>query len=74
MRLKLIKNRIFGVKTSRVCHLYTQRYNGRHYVKLRNMTSTSGLSILMHGFIPLPDAKSCDKNVFAILFEAIYSS
>ena len=32
MTLKLLKNRIFGAKTSRL-----QRYNGRHYVTLLNL-------------------------------------
>ena len=28
-----------------------------------NMLTTSGLSILMHGVISIPDATSCNKNV-----------
>ena len=32
MILKLIKNRIFGVKTSRFLPSFTLRYNGRHNV------------------------------------------
>ena len=36
MTSKLLKNRIFGVKTSRVCH-FTQRYGGRHCVQLLNL-------------------------------------
>ena len=35
MPLKLRKNRIFGVKTSR--SIFTQRSNGRHYVTLLNL-------------------------------------
>ena len=35
--LKLIKNHVFGIKTSRFCFLFTQRYNGRPYVTLRNL-------------------------------------
>ena len=32
MTLEILKNRIFGVKMSKFSHLFTQRYNGRHYV------------------------------------------
>ena len=35
--------------------------NGCHYIASLNMQTTSGLSILMHGVISLPDATSCDK-------------
>ena len=36
--LKLHKNCIFGVKTTRfLFHLFTQRYNGRHYVTLLSL-------------------------------------
>ena len=38
-----------------------QPYNGRHYVALVNLQTTSGLSILLHGVISLPDTRSCDK-------------
>ena len=37
MTLKLIKNRIFGVKASIVCNLFTQFYNRRIYVTLWNL-------------------------------------
>ena len=49
--LKILKKRIFGVKTLRFCRL------------LRNviMDVISGLSILMHDVISLPDATSCDN-------------
>ena len=39
MTLKLLQNRIFGIKTSRFCHLLRNvimDYN-RHYVKLLNL-------------------------------------
>ena len=36
MTLKLFLNRIFGLKTTRFCHLL-QRKNGHHYVTLLNL-------------------------------------
>ena len=41
---------------------FTQHYNGHHFVMLLNLYTTSGLSILLHGVISLPGAKSCDKK------------
>ena len=35
---------------------------GRHTVMLLNLYTTSGLSILLHGIISLPDAMSFDKG------------
>ena len=32
MTLEILKNRIFGVKMSKLSHLFTQRYNERHYI------------------------------------------
>ena len=57
MTFKLIKNRIFGVKTSRFCHL------------LRNVmvVITSRLSILLHSVIAFPNATSCDKYIYFII-------
>ena len=60
MTLKLIKNHIFGVKTSRYCHLL------RNVIMdiitfSENLQTTSGLLILLHGVISLPDATSNDK-------------
>ena len=40
---------------------FAQRFNGRHYVTLRNLYSISGLSILLHDVLSLLDATSCDK-------------
>ena len=40
---------------------FTIHYNGHHYVTLLNLLTPSGLSILLHGLISLPDATSCDK-------------
>ena len=47
------------MKTSRFC---MQRYNGHYYIMLQNLLTTSGLSIILHGVISLPDATSCDKK------------
>ena len=55
MTLTLLKNRIFGVKTSRLCHLFSS-------VKWTLLHYTSGLSILLHGVIALPDATPCDNK------------
>ena len=63
MPLKLLKNHILGVKTSRFCHL------------LRNLimdgimlhTNLLTLSILLHGVISLPGVTSCDKSSSYIL-------
>ena len=54
MTLKLIKNHIFGMKRSYIMI----PYNGLHYAMLRNLQTTSGLPILLHGVISLPDATS----------------
>ena len=43
----------FGLKRS-------QCYNGCLYEILRNLQTTSGLSILLHRVISLPDVTSCD--------------
>ena len=40
--------------------VHTRCY-GLHYLSL-NMLTTSGLSILMHGVLSLPDTMSCDKR------------
>ena len=37
IRLKLIKNIIFDVKNAKTLHSFTQRYNGRQYIMLRNL-------------------------------------
>ena len=33
----------------------------------KNLGTTSGLSILMHGFISIPDATSYDKRVYQFI-------
>ena len=43
---------------------FRQRYNGRHNVMLKYVLTTSGLSILLHGVISIPDATSCEKQVY----------
>ena len=59
MTLKLIKNHIFGVGQDFV--IFYARYNIRHYVTLHKLYTTSGLSILLHGDISLPNGTSFDK-------------
>ena len=50
----------------------TQPNKGRQYVTLLHLQNTSGLSMILHGFIhiSLPAATSCDKlilnNIFSI--------
>ena len=41
-----------------------QRYNGHHYVSQKS----SGLSILLHGVISLPEGMSCDNQILTFLF------
>ena len=42
---------------------FKQRYNGRYNVMFKNVFTTCGLSILLHGVtvISLPGATSCEK-------------
>ena len=37
MKLKLLKNQIFGVKNIKILPCFTQLYNGHHYVTLLNL-------------------------------------
>ena len=37
-------------------------YNESHYTTLQNLLTTSGLSILLHGVISLPDVALCDND------------
>ena len=64
MTFKLHKNCIFDVK--REVLPSKNNANGRHYLTLLNLSTNSGLSILLYGVISLPDAKSCDKSIFYI--------
>ena len=53
------------MKTLRFSHIHTmykQHHYGCHYIMLLNMAITSGLSILIHGIISLPEALSYDKQ------------
>ena len=43
-----------------ILSICTQRYYGHHNIS-QKLKSTSGLSILLHGVISLPDATSYDK-------------
>ena len=55
MTSKLIKIYFFCVcENVTILPSFMQCYNVHHYL-------TSGLSILLHGVISLPDATSCDK-------------
>ena len=49
----------FWRKNVIILSLWSQRYYGRHNVS----SKSSGLSILLHGVISLPDATSCDKTI-----------
>ena len=61
MTLKLLKNHILCVKTLRFCHLL--RNIIMDIITLStNLNTTSGLSIVLHGVISLPDLISCDKD------------
>ena len=58
----LLINSIFGVKMSIFDHLSaTLQWMSRPYLMLLNLYTTSGLLILLHCIISLPDATSCDK-------------
>ena len=66
MTLKLVKNHIFGVKSSVFCHFM------RNVIKeaLRYTTclyTTRGLFILLHDVISLPEVTSCYKCFFKII-------
>ena len=56
--LKLLKNRIFGVKMSRFCNILCT-------LSLRNVTKSVN-QILMHGVISLLDVMSCDDTCIQI--------
>ena len=51
---KLIKNHIFGVKTSRFLTYFTQGYNGHHNVSRKSVTNSGSL----------PDPTSYDKCIY----------
>ena len=66
MTLKLIKNLIWGVKMSRLCHLLRNVIMDLIPV-LQNLETTSGLLILLHGVISLPDATSCENFLYCTI-------
>ena len=60
MRLKLLKNHILWRKNVMILPFYETLYwTSLHKVTFLQLTS--GLSILLHGVISLPDATSCDN-------------
>ena len=73
MTLTFIKNRIFGVKTSRSCQLL--RNVIMDVITLLYEICKHLVTILLHGVISLPDLTSCDKRNYGILlslFSALY--
>ena len=62
MALKLIKNRICAVKTSKFGH-FIRNVIMDVITFPKKMLNTSGLSILLHSGISLQDATSCDKLI-----------
>ena len=63
MTLKLLENCILGMKASKFCHLLCSVI--MDVIMLRkNLSTTSGLSILLHGVIPLPDVTSYDNGKY----------
>ena len=64
MTLKLLNKITIGHKNVKILSSFTQRHSGRHYVKLLNLSPTSGLSILLYGVISLQGVTSCDNYVF----------
>ena len=57
----------FWCKNVIILSLCTQRCYGRYNVSRKSIKTTSGLSILLHGVISLPDATSYDKKYFSII-------
>ena len=56
IELKLIKNRMFGLKNVKIFAIIMDVITFPE-----NLKTTSGLSVLLHSVISLPDATSCDK-------------
>ena len=52
----------FWWENVKILSSFTQQYNGCHNVTLRNLETSSGSLILLHGLISLPDMTSCDMN------------
>ena len=57
MTLKLLKNRIFGVKNIKILLSFTQHYNGCHYVTLINHHLWFINFIAWHYITPRRDVK-----------------
>ena len=57
--------RLLCCKTLYLCH-YVRNVFMDVITFPENLQTTSGLSILLHGVISLPDATSCDKSVYFI--------
>ena len=62
-----LKSQFWCENVKKLATYYETLYNVRHYIMLLNLYTTSGLSILLHGAISLPDATSCDKKDFNTL-------
>ena len=56
--IKINQNRIFWHENDNILRSLTQPFNVHH-----NITSTSGLSILLHDVISLTDTTSCDNVI-----------
>ena len=72
MILKILKNCIFGVKTSRFSLILSSVIMDVITFP-ENLQTTSGLSILLHDVISLPDATSCDKKKYCIVVNGNFS-
>ena len=63
MTLNIIKI-AFKAKSIKILSYFTQGYNERHNITLRNLKTSSGLLILLHDTISLPDATSCNNKIY----------
>ena len=64
MTLKILKNCIFGVKTSRFSLILCNVIMDVITLRPENLLTTSGLSILLHDVISLPDVTSCNEESY----------
>ena len=74
MALRLLKNRFFARTRQEFAIFYvTLKWASLRYVIKINLytTTTSCFSILLHGFISLQDATSCDKDTLLAKFPSI---
>ena len=65
MTLRLLSNLISAVKTLYFCH-YVRNIVMDIITFPVNLKTTSCLSILLHGFISVPDTTSYDKTFFML--------